>query len=201
MVYESAVDFPSKEEDISHISPPISAYGFSKLIGEQYCKAFWDQYKLPYSICRPFNAYGINEHPGEEVGYAHVIPDLIKKILSGQHPLELLGNGEQIRCFTHVSDLAAGIIAVMESEKGINEDFNIADPSPVSMKQLAELLWKSLNKREVLQIKHIPGFTYDIQKRIPDVTKITEIIGWKTKIPFETGLTEVITWMKKTYDK
>ncbi len=57
MVFESAVDFPSKEGDIKKIAPPVSSYGFSKLIGEQYCKAFWDEYKLQYSICRPFNAY------------------------------------------------------------------------------------------------------------------------------------------------
>src|SRR3989344_7943783 len=55
MVFESATNFPSKENDIEKIPPPVTAYGFSKLTGEWYCRAFWDQYKLPYSICRPFN--------------------------------------------------------------------------------------------------------------------------------------------------
>ncbi len=81
MVFESATHFPSKEEDIAKIHPPVSSYGFSKLSGEWYCHAFWDQYQLPFSICRPFNAYGVNEFPEREVGYAHVIPDLIRNIM------------------------------------------------------------------------------------------------------------------------
>ena len=86
MVFESASLFPSKEEDVEKVPPPVTSYGFSKLTGEWYCRAFWDQYKLPYSVCRPFNAYGINEFPEREIGYAHVIPDLVRKILAGQYP-------------------------------------------------------------------------------------------------------------------
>lgn len=198
MVFESAKKFPSREADVAHTLPPVTSYGFSKLIGEQYCQAFWDEYKLPYSICRPFNAYGINEFPGDEVGYAHVIPDLVKKILTGQYPLELLGDGSQIRCFTHVSDLADGIIAVSESEKAVNEDFNIADPRPVKMSQLAQLLWNASGKTKTLKIRFVPGFTFDIKKRIPDTKKIKKIIGWEAKIRLEDGLKEVVLWIQKT---
>lgn len=198
MVFESAKVFPSKESDVHAIAPPVTSYGFSKLIGEQYCHAFWDQYKLPFSICRPFNAYGVNEFPGEEVGYAHVIPDLIKKILVGQYPLELLGDGTQIRCFTHVSDLADGIIAVAESGKGVNDDFNIADPRPIAIKDLAGMLWKLSGSTKSLKIRYLPGFPFDIKKRIPDTTKITRMIGWKAKMPLEKGLKEVIQWIKST---
>lgn len=196
MVFESTVSFPSKEEDVKRIPPPISSYGFSKLIGEQYCQAFWDEYKLPYSICRPFNAYGINEYPGEDVGYAHVIPDLIKKTLSGQYPLEILGDGKQIRCFTHVSDLADGIITVMESEKAVNEDFNIANPKPIAMMDLAKILWKITNQKKPFKIKYISGFKFDIKKRIPDTAKIERILNWKAKVKFEEGLIEAVEWLK-----
>ncbi|MDO8657827.1 MAG: SDR family NAD(P)-dependent oxidoreductase [Candidatus Levybacteria bacterium] len=196
MVFESATKFPSKEEDVKIIPPPVSSYGFSKLIGEQYCQAFWDEYKLPFSICRPFNAYGINEFPGDEVGYAHVIPDLIKKILSGQYPLELLGDGSQIRCFTHVSDLANGIIAVMESEKAVNEDFNIADPNPISMLDLARILWEIIGVKKPFKVKNLQGFKFDIKKRIPDTTKIEKMLKWKTKVDFKDGLREVMEWIK-----
>lgn len=199
MVFESATFFPSPERDVRKIPPPVSAYGFSKLIGEEYCRAFWDQYKLPFSICRPFNAYGINEYPGEEVGYAHVIPDLIKKILNKQYPLELLGDGQQIRCFTHVSDLADGVIAVMESEKAINEDFNIANPCPIKMIDLAKILWKLINRSKPLKVNYVKGFTYDIKKRIPNTSKIEKMLGWKTKIALDKGLIEVIDWLKKQY--
>lgn len=196
MVFESASTFPSKEEDVKKIPPPVSSYGFSKLVGEQYCEAFWGQYRLPYSICRPFNAYGINEFPGDEVGYAHVIPDLSKKIIKRQYPLELLGDGSQVRCFTHVSDLADGIITVMENEKAINEDFNIADPVPISMLELAKLLWKVTEQKKEFKAKFVPGFKFDIKKRIPDTTKIEKTLGWKTKVPFEKGLLEVVEWLK-----
>ncbi|MEX2007367.1 MAG: NAD-dependent epimerase/dehydratase family protein, partial [Candidatus Levyibacteriota bacterium] len=197
MVFESATKFPSKEEDVKKIPPPVSSYGFSKLVGEQYCEAFWDEYKLPYSICRPFNAYGINEFPGEEVGYAHVIPDLVKKILKGQYPLELLGDGSQVRCFTHVSDLASGIITVAESDKAVNQDFNIADPSPISMLNLAKLLWKVTGQKKPFKVKFVEGFEFDIKKRIPDTAKIEKTLGFKTKVPFEKGLLEVVDWLKE----
>jgi len=197
MVFESARKFPSKEEDIKKIPPPVSSYGFSKLIGEKYCEAFWDQYRLPYSICRPFNAYGINEYPGEEVGYAHVIPDLIKKILNKEYPLPILGNGQQIRCFTHVSDLAYGIITVMESEKAINQDFNLASPTPVKMIDLAKMLWRLTGQKKSFKASFIEGFTYDIKKRIPDTEKMKNLLGWKPRVNFEDGLKEVIAWLKK----
>ena len=108
MVFESATSFPSREEDLATTPTPLSSYGFSKLSGEWYCRAYADQFGLPFSICRPFNAYGVNEFPGDEVGYAHVIPDLIKKVLVGQDPLEILGDGRQTRAFTHVRDIARG---------------------------------------------------------------------------------------------
>lgn len=200
MVFESASTFPSREEDVKKIPPPISSYGFSKLIGEQYCHAFWDEYKLPFSICRPFNAYGINEYPGEEIGYAHVIPDLLKKIFTGQYPLELLGDGKQIRCFTHVSDLADGIIAVMESERARNQDFNIANPTPTRMIDLAKFLWRITKQKKPFKVKYVPSFKVDIKNRIPDTSKMKRVLGWKTKVRFESGLKEVCNWIKAQYD-
>lgn len=200
MVYESTKKFPSKEKDVWKIPPPVSAYGFSKLVGEEYCEAFWDEYKLPYSICRPFNAYGVNEYPGNEVGYAHVIPDLLKKIYDGQYPMQILGDGQQVRCFTHISDLASGVIAVMESKKAVNQDYNIADPRPIKMLNLAKLLWKLTGQKKPFKWKSMPGFTYDIKKRIPDTSKMKKDIQWKPQIKLEDGLVDVITWIKKNYE-
>lgn len=201
MVFESTTKFPSREQDVRKIPAPVTSYGFSKLIGEQYCQAFWEEYGLPYSICRPFNAYGINEYPGKEVGYAHVIPDLIKKILQGQYPLEMLGDGQQIRCFTHVSDLASGIIKVMESQKAVNQDFNIADPRPIKMIELAKLLWQLVGCQKPFRVKYLKGFAHDIKKRIPDTGKIRRWLGWQPKVRLEDGLLEVINWLKKEDEK
>lgn len=197
MVFESTTGFPSKEEDVIKIPVPITSYGLSKLVGEWYCKAFWEEYKLPFSICRPFNAYGINEFPGEEIGFAHVIPDLIKKIIKGQYPLEILGDGQQTRCFTHVADIADGIISVSLSEKGKNEDFNIANDQEITITDLAKKLWKICGKKESFKIKNVSGFKYDIKKRVPDVTKVKKLINWQSKIKLDDGLGEVVEWIKK----
>src|SRR3989344_418912 len=197
MVFESTNSFPSSESDIAKIPPPVSAYGFSKLIGEEYCKAFYDEFGLNYTICRPFNAYGINEAPGREVGYAHVIPDLIKKILSGQYPLELLGDGQQTRCFTHVSDVADGIITVALSGKAKNEDFNIGSDKEIKMVELAKKVWKLMKIKKPFAVKFKKGFKFDIKRRVPDVAKTKKMLNWEPKVNFEEGLLEVIGWFKQ----
>lgn len=196
MVFESTKHFPSKEEDLVIIPPPVSAYGFSKLVGEWYCHAFKDEFGLNYTIIRPFNAYGINESPGDEIGYAHVIPDLIKKILSGQYPLELLGNGRQTRCFTHVSDIAAGITLAMESEKGENEDFNIGSEKEIKMLDLAKLLWKKCNVKKSFKVKYVSGFKYDIKRRVPSSRKAAKILDWKPERKLEKELPVIIEWVR-----
>lgn len=197
MVFESTNRFPSSEEDLDKIPPPVSSYGFSKLSGEWYCRAFWDEYKLPFSICRPFNAYGINEFPEKEIGYAHVIPDLVRKILTGQYPIELLGNGKQTRCFTHVKDIARGVIAIALSQKGKNQDFNIGSDEEIKMIDLAKKIWQVMDVKKPFKIKFIPGFKFDIKRRVPNVQKIHSMIGWKPEVKFEQGLKEVVLWLKE----
>lgn len=199
MVFESTTSFPSREDDVAKIPVPITSYGLSKLVGEWYCKAFWEEHKLPYSICRPFNAYGTAEYPEEEVGYAHVIPDLIKKILDGKYPLEILGDGMQTRCFTHVSDIADGIIAVALSPKAMNEDFNIASPKEITILDLAEKLWKFCGRKEKFKASFIPGFKFDIKRRVPDVSKAKKLLHWQAKKNLDQGILEVINWIKKEY--
>lgn len=201
MVFESAATFPSKEEDVMKIPVPVTSYGLSKLVGEWYCKAFWEQYKLPYSICRPFNAYGINEYPHDEIGYAHVIPDLTKKILEGQYPLEILGSGTQTRCFTHVSDIASGIIAVSLSKNAVNQDFNISYEHEISVINLAYKLWKLCERREPFKVKRVKGFTHDIKRRIPDTSKVKKLVGWEAKVDLDEGLGDVVSWLKELYGK
>ncbi|MDO8487432.1 MAG: NAD(P)-dependent oxidoreductase [Candidatus Curtissbacteria bacterium] len=197
MVFESATKFPSEEEDVTKIPPPVSSYGFSKLSGEWYCRSFWDQYRLPFSICRPFNAYGINEFPEREVGYAHVIPDLVRKIVEGQYPLEMLGDGKQTRCFTHVSDVADGIITVALHPNGQNQDFNIGSDKEIKMIDLAEKIWDVMEIKKPFKVKFVKGFKYDIRKRVPNVQKAKKLINWEPKVKFDDGLKEVITWLQE----
>lgn len=198
MVFESTTKFPSKEADVRQIPPPVTSYGFSKLIGEQCCIAFKEEYGLDYTICRPFNAYGINEAPGEEVGYAHVIPDLIKKCLQGQYPLELLGDGNQTRCFTHVSDIARGIIIAMESEEAINEDFNLGSEKEVKMIDLAREIFSQCVPNKEFKVKHVPGFKYDIKRRVPSSKKAWKLLKWRQEVGLKNELPKIIDWIKTT---
>ena len=110
----------------TRLPAPRSAYGFSKLAGEVYCRALADEHGLRYSIVRPFNAYGPGEMPEDEPGIAHAVPDLIRKVLSGQRPLQIFGSGEQTRTLTYVDDIAEGIVAAMAHPAAEGEDFNIS---------------------------------------------------------------------------
>jgi nucleoside-diphosphate-sugar epimerase len=201
MVFESATDFPTPESDLPKIPPPVSAYGFSKLSGEWYCHAFADQYGLPFTICRPFNAYGVNEYPGEEVGYAHVIPDLARKILTGQSPLQLLGDGGQTRAFTHVRDIARGIVMALESEAAVNQDFNISSAEETTILHLARRIFDLCATGEEFRWVSVEPFRYDIRRRIPDTTKAAAVLGFQSETSLEDGLQEVVTWLRGVVDQ
>jgi nucleoside-diphosphate-sugar epimerase len=192
MVFESATTFPSKEEDLRVIPPPFTAYGFSKLIGEWYCRAFHDQYGLQYSILRPFNAIGPEEEAGDEVGDAHVIPDLVKKIRAGQYPVELLGDGTQTRCFTHVKDIARGIVMALDHPAAVNEDFNLGNEEEITMLELARQIYAAWGGDKPFQATFVQGFPSDVKRRVPDGSKAKRLMGWEPQIDFATGLREVI---------
>jgi len=192
MVFESATAFPSREDELLSMPPPFTAYGFSKLIGEWYCRAFHDQHRLPYTIARPFNAIGPEEEAGEVVGDAHVIPDLIKKVLAGQHPLELLGDGNQTRCFTHVRDIARGIVMAMDSAAAVNEDFNLGTSEETTMLGLARRIHELCAPGRSFEVKYVPGFPSDIRRRVPDGSKAKRMLGWEPQITFDEGLRECI---------
>jgi len=195
MVFESTNKFPSKEEDLSKVPPPVSSYGFSKLIGESYCRAYFEEYGLKYAIVRPFNAYGINEAPGDYVGYAHVIPDLVKKILRGDYPLELLGDGQQTRCFTHAKDIARGAVLVMESEH-VNADFIIRTEQETKIIDLAKQLWVLCERKEPFKVRFAKGFKHDIKRRVPSCQKAKDLLGFQPEIKLRDGLKEYIDWYK-----
>lgn len=197
MVFEKALRFPSAEGDLASTPVPVSAYGFSKLSGEWYCQAFKDEFGLDYSIVRPFNAYGVNEAPGEEVGEAHVIPDLAKKILQGQDPLEILGDGEQTRCFTHVSDIARGALAVLDSPKAVNQDFNISSPEELRVLDLAQMIYELIKgKGQKVRIKHVPSFKHDVKRRVPSVEKAKSILGFEARVKLADKLPEVVEYVR-----
>jgi nucleoside-diphosphate-sugar epimerase len=154
MVFESTSVFPTPEGNQFECPPPLSTYGFQKLATEYFAKGAWEQYKLPYTILRPFNCVGTGEKRAlcdkeiksgnVSLAMSHVVPDLVQKILKGQDPLHILGNGNQVRHYTYGGDLAKGIVATLETDKSINEDFNLSTPASTSVLELAEIIWKML---------------------------------------------------------
>ena len=83
----------------------------------------------------------------------------------------------------------------LESEKAINEDFNLSHPQPTSVKELAEMVWKKVHNTP-LKLKYCDSFEYDVQYRSPDTSKAEKILGFKTEIDLDQSVEEVINWMK-----
>jgi nucleoside-diphosphate-sugar epimerase len=206
MVYENATVFPSPEGHERQCPPPSSTYGFQKLACEYFAQGAWQQYQLPYTICRPFNCVGIGERralgdkdvPSGNIKLAmsHVVPDLVQKVLKGQDPLHLLGAGTQVRCYTYGGDLARGILTAMFHPAAKNEDFNLSTPVATTVLELAELVWRQVHG-EGKPFRHVsdPPYPHDVQMRIPDTRKAREVLGFEATTPLSTVLDEVIPWV------
>ena len=207
MVFENTDVYPTPESEIKTCAPPLSTYGFQKLAVEYFCKGAYEQYGLPYTIIRPFNCVGVGEEDaiGEhevksgniKLMMSHVLPDIINKILKGQDPLHILGTGEQVRCYTNGRDIARGIRMCLESDKAENEDFNISTPVATSVLELGKIVWNALNPGKEFRTVSDPAYEYDVQKRIPDVSKAEELLGFKAKGTLEESVHEVIDYMRK----
>ena len=207
MVFESTDRWPSKEGDERIAPPPLSSYGFQKLAVEYFAIAAWDQYKLPYTILRPFNCVGIGErralgdveiHSGNvALAMSHVVPDLVQKVLKDQDPLHILGAGNQVRHYTYGGDLARGIILSLDHPAALNNDFNMSTADGHTVTELAEIIWRKIKGPDVpFNVTSDEGFQYDVQKRVPDVTKAKEILGFVATTKLEDMLDEVIPWIK-----
>jgi nucleoside-diphosphate-sugar epimerase len=197
MVFERATEYPTTEEHVWHVPMPRSAYGFSKLAGEVWCRAAHAEDGLPYTICRPFNAYGPGEMPDDEPGIAHAVPDLIRKALSGQHPLQIFGSGEQTRTLTHVDDIADGVVTAMGSPAGLHEDFNISASDELTVAQIARIVWEVCGRDpETFELEHLPTFAVDVQRRWPSVEKARAVLDWEARIGVREGIAQTAGWLR-----
>lgn len=209
MVFENTRNYPTPENDVRKCSSPSSTYGFQKLASEYFCQGAWEQYQLPYTIIRPFNCVGVGEDKAisskEILGgnvnimMSHVLPDLVHKVMSGQDPLHILGEGNQIRCYTNGKDIARGLCMALESDVAINEDFNISTPVPTGVLELAEIIWKKINSNKPFSYIIDKPFEYDVQKRIPDVSKANNMLGFKAEISLDESINEIIEYIKMKY--
>ena len=211
MVFESATSWPSYEGQEREIPPPTSSYGFQKLAVEYFARAAWDQYELPYTIVRPFNCVGIGEgraRGGAEIlsgnvrlAMSHVVPDLVQKVLRGQDPLRILGDGSQVRHYTYGGDLARGIVSAMEHPAAENEDFNLSSAKATTVLELAELIWTKVKGSDV-PFRYVSDepFSHDVQQRVPDVRKAERVLGFTATTSLEDMLDELIPWIRQAIE-
>ncbi len=207
MVYESTDVYPTPEGAQLTSPPPLSTYGFQKLATEYFTKGAWEQYELPYTIVRPFNCVGIGEkraltdkdvYSGNiKLAMSHVVPDLVQKIAKGQDPLHILGDGSQVRHYTYGADLARGIRLCIESDKALNEDFNISTAESTNVLDLAEMIWKKINGDKPFKYVSDKPFQHDVKKRVPDVSKAKKVLGFEATTKLDDMLDEVIPWIQE----
>ncbi len=208
MVFESASIFPTPEGAQLTSPPPRSTYGFQKLATEFFAHGAHEQYRLPFTIVRPFNCVGIGERRAlrdhqvmsgnVKLAMSHVVPDLCQKALKGQDPLHILGDGSQVRHYTYGGDLARGIRVAMESEKALNEDFNLSTAQSTTVRELAEVIWRKVHGPEhPLHLVSDPPYEHDVAMRVPDVRKAREVLGFEATTSLEEMLDEVIPWIRE----
>jgi len=206
MVFESTTTWPSYEGQEREVPPPLSSYGFQKLAVEYFARAANDQYGLPYTIVRPFNCVGVGE--GRAIGevevlsgnvklaMSHVVPDLVQKVVKGQDPLHILGDGTQIRHYTYGGDLAEGIVTAMEHPAALNDDFNLSTAESTTVLALAELIWRKIKGPDA-EFRWVSDerYEHDVARRVPSTDKAKQILGFEATTGLDEMLDEVIPWV------
>jgi nucleoside-diphosphate-sugar epimerase len=208
MVFETSSVFPTPEGAQLTSPPPRSTYGFQKLATEFFAHGAHEQYGLPFTIVRPFNCVGIGERRAlrdhhvmsgnVKLAMSHVVPDLCQKVLKGQDPLHILGDGSQVRHYTYGGDLARGIRLAVESEKALNDDFNLSTARSTTVRELAEVIWRKVHGPErPLNLVSDPPYEHDVAMRVPEVRKAREVLGFEATTSLEEMLDEVIPWIRE----
>lgn len=205
MVFESATSWPSYEGQELQCPPPRSSYGFQKLAVEYFARAAHDQYGLPFTILRPFNCVGIGEvraRVGEktlsgnlQLAMSHVVPDLVQKVVKGQDPLHILGDGSQVRHFTYGADLARGIVISLDHPMALNEDFNLSTDRSTTILELAEAIWRRLRPGIPFRVVSDPPFEHDVQRRVPSTEKAQRLLGFEATTGLDELLDIVVPWI------
>jgi nucleoside-diphosphate-sugar epimerase len=117
-------------------------------------------------------------------------------VLKGQDPLHILGDGRQVRHYTYGGDLARGIRMAIESPAATNEDFNLSTAESTTVLDLAEMVWKKIKGDEPFRYVSDTPYTYDVQKRIPDVSKARRVLGFEASTGLSEALDEIIPWIE-----
>ena len=198
-VYGKSEDVPFREDSDLVLGPTPKhrwAYACSKALDEFLALAYWKERKLPVIIVRFFNTVG----PRQSGQYGMVIPNFVRQALAGE-PITVFGDGTQSRSFTHVADVVRALIALVAEPKAIGQVVNIGNTEEVSITGLAEKVRAMTGSSS--PIKLIPydeayesGFE-DMPRRLPDLTKIRQMIGYTPRHNLDDILTDVIESFRK----
>lgn len=206
MVYEQD-EPPHHEDDVWKSTIPSTDYGLSKIVGERLSKAFATQYGVEYTIWRPFNIITPYEKSEQEAGISHVFADFLRKLLiEKQNPMEIFGSGEQIRCFTWINEAAEAIATQSFADETTNRAYNLANPEPVTMKELAQRIFEKGKQRDIVQgeelaFDHVPIYDDDVKERIPAIDRAQADFGWEPSVKLDDSLDRCIDNIEDIYSE
>lgn len=186
-VYGTARTAPITEE---HPTLPMTVYGASKLAGEAYTRAFWETYRYPTVVLRPFNAYGPRCHHEGDSG--EVIPKFLLRCLAGK-PMVVFGEGTQTRDFTFVGDTAAGILAAGISDRSVGQTINLGSGKEIQIRELATTIAQVLG-RPLAEIIHVESRPGDVLRLLADSSKARLLLQFEPTVALRDGLTRLRDW-------
>ncbi|WP_228387756.1 MULTISPECIES: dTDP-glucose 4,6-dehydratase [unclassified Nocardioides] len=186
-VYGTAQYAPMDEQHPTH---PETVYGAGKLAGEAYARAHARTYGMPVVVARPFNTYGPRSHFEGDSG--EVIPRTIVRALCGL-PALVFGDGEQSRDFTHVSDTAAGLIALAGAPDVLGRTVNLGSGAEITVNELAELV-RELVGNDGPAAEHLEPRPGDVRRLLVDDARMRALCEWKPRVDLRTGIAELIEW-------
>lgn len=193
-VYGHTEKIPNSE---SHPLSPISPYGVSKMVGESYCRAYYQMYGLKVTCVRYFNVFGPRQ---DYTSRSWVIPSFIINSLRGQPP-EIHGDGHQTRDFTFVEDAVNGTILAAEKTIAMGEAINIGTGIETSINKLSEIILNLMGLGNKIKKSHVPARSIDIRRRCADIRRANKILGYKPTVNLENGLQKTIDFYKETTNK
>jgi len=197
-VYGKSTDVPFREAADVVMGPTTKhrwAYACSKLIDEFLALAYWKEKQLPVVIVRLFNTVG----PRQTGRYGMVLPTFVRQALAGQ-PITVFGDGTQSRSFTYVGDVVEALVRLAHERRAVGEVFNIGNMGEVTISDLAERVKRMTESCSSIQ--YVPydqayetGFE-DMPRRVPDITKIRDFVGYEPKVKLDDIIRSVIEHMR-----